>query len=255
LIAYKNVLEAIANVGGESNNANERVQLKPLPMPTVVFIDDDGGESLWETTVPIFTEADIPLTIAVGKDSDIMSDLSALRTWLAGAGHDMVQHSLGNDQDLSEKTYSQLVSWIEAEQAWFYYNGFNVSNIVYGGSQWSERMLRVIQRYYNCGCTIPNSALGISYGYNNPGTSRYKLARYAVSNWTSESGHSLQNCKDIFDEFLATGQNGIIIFYSHSYQLIDNADRVQILEDFIDYVKDARDRGDCVISTLSAVFG
>ena len=258
LIAYKNVLlafESISENGGESNNAVERAQLKPLSMPTVVFVDDDGSSSLWDTTVPIFETAGIPLTIAVGKDSDIMSDLSTLRTWLSTAGHDMVQHSLGSDQDLSAKTYTELISWIESEQAFFYNNGFVVSNIVYGGSQWSEQMLRVIERYYNSGCTIPNSQMGISYGYNLPGTSRYKLARYAVSNWTSTSGHSLQNCKDIFDEFLATGQNGIIIFYSHSYQLVDNPDRVQILTDFIDYVKTAQTNGDCAITTLSAVFG
>lgn len=258
LIAYKNILQSLDAIGentGESNNEQDRVKLKPLATPTVVFIDDDGSSSLWDTTVPIFETAGVPLTIAVGKDSDIMADLPTLRTWLETAGHDMVQHSLGSDQDLSAKTYTELISWIESEQAFFYNNGFVVSNIVYGGSQWSEQMLRVIERYYNCGCTMPNSQMGISYGYNLPGTSRYKLARYAVSNWTSTSGHSLQDCKDIFDEFLATGQNGIIIFYSHSYQLVDNPDRVQILTDFIDYVKAAQSRGDCVITTLSAVFG
>lgn len=258
LVAYKNVLLALDSIskgGGELNNAVERVQLKPLSAPTVVFIDDDGTDSLWDTTVPIFEEAGVPLTIAVGKDSAIMSDLETLRTWLSSADHDMVQHSLGSDQDLSAKTYAELVAWIEAEQAFFYNNGFVVTNLVYGGANWSEQMIRVVERYYNCGCTIPNWQLGINYGYNLPGTSRYKLARYAVSNWTSSSGHSLQDCKDIFDEFLATGQNGIIIFYSHSYQLVDNPDRVQILTDFIDYVKAAQTRGDCTISTLSAVFG
>ena len=258
LVAYKNVLLALGSIskgGGESNNAVERVQLKPLSAPTVVFIDDDGTDSLWDTTVPIFEEAGMPLTIAVGKDSAIMSDLETLRTWLSSADHDMVQHSLGSDQDLSAKTYAELISWIESEQAFFYNNGFVVTNLVYGGANWSEQMIRVVEKYYNCGCTIPNWQLGISYGYNLPGTSRYKLARYAVSNWTSTSGHSLQDCKDIFDEFLATGQNGLIIFYSHSYQLVDNPDRVQILTDFIDYVKAAQTRGDCTISTLSAVFG
>ena len=258
LIAYKNILlafDSMSENSGESNNAVERAQLKPLPMPTVVFVDDDGSDSLWDTTAPIFETAGIPLTIAVGKDSDIMSDLSTLRTWLSTDGHDMVQHSLGTDQDLSAKTYAELVAWIEAEQAFFYNNGFVVTNIVYGGSQWSEQMLRVIERYYNSGCTIPNSQMGISYGYNNPGISRYKLARYAVSNWTSTSGHSLQDCKDIFDEFLATGQNGLIIFYSHSYQLVDNPDRVQILTDFLSYVKASATNGDCVITTLSDVFG
>jgi len=255
--AYKNIIQSLDALGNNvvSNNADERAQLKPLVSPTVVFVDDDGSSSLWDTTVPIFETAGIPLTIAVGKDSDIMSDLSTLRTWLSTAGHDMVQHSLGSDQDLSAKTYAELIAWIESEQAFFYNNGFVVSNIVYGGSQWSDQMIRVIERYYNCGCTIPNSQMGIRYGYNLPGTSRYKLSRYAVSNWTSTSGHSLQNCKDIFDEFLATGQNGIIIFYSHSYQLVDNPDRVQILTDFIDYVKAAQTRGECTISTLSAVFG
>ena len=258
LVAYKNVLLALDSIskgGGESNNAVERAQLKPLSAPTVVFIDDDGTDSLWDTTVPIFEEAGVPLTIAVGKDSAIMSDLETLRTWLSSTDHDMVQHSLGSDQDLSTKTYAELISWIESEQAFFYNNGFIVTNLVYGGKNWSEQMIRVVEKYYNCGCTIPNWQLGIDYGYNLPGTSRYKLARYAVSNWTSSSGHSLQDCKDIFDEFLATGQNGIIIFYSHSYQLVDNPDRVQILTDFIDYVKAAQTRGDCTISTLSAVFG
>ena len=258
LIAYKNVilaLDSIAKSGGESNNAVEKTQLKPLPMPTVVFIDDDGSDSLWETTVPIFESAGVPLTIAVGKDSAIMSDLATLRTWLATEGHDMVQHSLGSDQDLSAKTYAELIEWIESEQAFFYNNGFLVTNLVYGGANWSEQMIRVIEKYYNCGCTIPNWQLGITYGYNLPGTSRYKLARYAVSNWTSTSGHSLQDCKDIFDEFIATGQNGLIVFYSHSYQLVDNPDRVQIITDFLDYVKASQANGACTITTLSAIFG
>ena len=222
-IDIKNCTDELANLLGTRN-------LGALDKGYICLVADDGYANVSAVTFPIVREKNIPVTLALWTDSEIITDsslLSELRTMINTYGVGICQHGAGHFTDYSPR---ELYDYLATEKSKWNELSLDVKGVAYPNHSRNARVRTVCGALYNV-CCCGGSIVPMVYNYNTNGARSNIFDLYRISLY-STSETNLKNACDF-----AKSNNKLVIIFWHDNDIYGVNAQIDKLKNVIDYAK------------------
>lgn len=220
----------ITNCTDEMANLLSYRNLGALDKGYICLVADDGYANVSNVTFPISKEKNIPITLALWTDSEVVTNptlLAELRTMIANNNIGICQHGAGHFTDYSPKgLYNYLISekdkWVNLS--------LNVAGVAYPNHSRNEQVRTICGALYGV-CCSGGSTLPMVYSHNTNGARSNIFDLYRISLYSTTENYLKSAC-----DFANSNKKLVIIFW-HDNDIYGDDDQINKLKNVIDYAK------------------
>ena len=222
-IDVTNCTDEMANLLGCRN-------LGALDKGYICLVADDGYAKVSNVTFPIAKEKNIPITLALWTDSEVVTNptlLAELRTMIANNNIGICQHGAGHFTDYSPKgLYNYLISekdkWVNLS--------LNVAGVAYPNHSRNEQVRTICGALYGV-CCSGGSTRPMVYLHDTNGARSNIFDLYRISLYSKTESYLKDAC-----DFANSNKKLVIIFW-HDSDIYGDDDQINKLKNVIDYAK------------------
>lgn len=222
-INITNCTDEMANLLGHRN-------LGALDKGYICLVADDGYAKVSNVTFPIAKEKNIPITLALWTDSEVVTNptlLAELRTMIANNNIGICQHGVGHFTDYSPK---ELYNYLISEKDKWGNLSLNVAGVAYPNHSRNEQVRTICGALYGVCCSGgPTRPMVYSHDTNGARSNIFDLYRISLY---SENENYLKGACDF-----ANSNKKLVIIFWHDSDIYGDADQINKLKNVIDYAK------------------
>lgn len=222
-INITNCTDEMANLLGHRN-------LGALDKGYICLVADDGYAKVSNVTFPIAKEKNIPITLALWTDSEVVTNptlLAELRTMIANNNIGICQHGVGHFTDYSPK---ELYNYLISEKDKWVNLSLNVAGVAYPNHSRNEQVRTICGALYGVCCSGgPTRPMVYSHDTNGARSNIFDLYRISLY---SENENYLKGACDF-----ANSNKKLVIIFWHDSDIYGDADQINKLKNVIDYAK------------------
>lgn len=222
-INITNCTDEMANLLGHRN-------LGALDKGYICLVADDGYAKVSNVTFPIAKEKNIPITLALWTDSEVVTNptlLAELRTMIANNNIGICQHGVGRFTDYSPK---ELYNYLISEKDKWVNLSLNVAGVAYPNHSRNEQVRTICGALYGVCCSGgPTRPMVYSHDTNGARSNIFDLYRISLY---SENENYLKGACDF-----ANSNKKLVIIFWHDSDIYGDADQINKLKNVIDYAK------------------
>lgn len=223
IIDMTNCTNEMANLLGHRN-------LGALDKGYICLVADDGYAKVSNVTFPIAKEKNIPITLALWTDSEVVTNptlLAELRTMIANNNIGICQHGVGRFTDYSPKgLYNYLISekdkWVNLS--------LNVAGVAYPNHSRNEQVRTICGALYGV-CCSGGQTRPMVYLHDTNGARSNIFDLYRISLYSNTENYLKGAC-----DFANSNKKLVIIFW-HDSDIYGDDDQINKLKNVIDYAK------------------
>lgn len=222
-INITNCTDEMANLLGHRN-------LGALDKGYICLVADDGYAKVSNVTFPIAKEKNIPITLALWTDSEVVTNptlLAELRTMIANNNIGICQHGVGHFTDYSPK---ELYNYLISEKDKWVNLSLNVAGVAYPNHSRNEQVRTICGALYGVCCSGgPTRPMVYSHDTNGARSNIFDLYRISLY---SENENYLKGACDF-----ANSNKKLVIIFWHDSDIYGDDDQINKLKNVIDYAK------------------
>lgn len=222
-IDITNCTDEMANLLGYRN-------LGALDKGYICLVADDGYAKVSNVTFPIAKEKNIPITLALWTDSEVVTNptlLAELRTMIANNNIGICQHGVGRFTDYSPK---ELYNYLISEKDKWVNLSLNVAGVAYPNHSRNEQVRTICGALYGVCCSGgPTRPMVYSHDTNGARSNIFDLYRISLY---SENENYLKGACDF-----ANSNKKLVIIFWHDSDIYGDDDQINKLKNVIDYAK------------------
>lgn len=222
-INITNCTDEMANLLGHRN-------LGALDKGYICLVADDGYAKVSNVTFPIAKEKNIPITLALWTDSEVVTNptlLAELRTMIANNNIGICQHGVGRFTDYSPK---ELYNYLISEKDKWVNLSLNVAGVAYPNHGRNEQVRTICGALYGVCCSGgPTRPMVYSHDTNGARSNIFDLYRISLY---SENENYLKGACDF-----ANSNKKLVIIFWHDSDIYGDDDQINKLKNVIDYAK------------------
>lgn len=223
IINITNCTDEMARLLGHRN-------LGALDKGYICLVADDGYAKVSNVTFPIAKEKNIPVTLALWTDSEVVTNptlLAELRTMITNNNIGICQHGAGRFTDYSpEELYNYLISekdkWVNLS--------LNVAGVAYPNHSRNEQVRTICGALYGV-CCCGGQTRPMVYSHDTNGARSNIFDLYRISLYSNTENYLKGAC-----DFANSNKKLVIIFW-HDSDIYGDADQINKLKNVIDYAK------------------
>lgn len=220
----------ITNCTDEMANLLGRRNLGALDKGYICLVADDGYAKVSNVTFPIAKEKNIPITLALWTDSEVVTNptlLAELRTMIANNNIGICQHGVGRFTDYSPK---ELYNYLISEKDKWVNLSLNVAGVAYPNHSRNEQVRTICGALYGVCCSGgPTRPMVYSHDTNGARSNIFDLYRISLY---SENENYLKGACDF-----ANSNKKLVIIFWHDSDIYGDDDQINKLKNVIDYAK------------------
>lgn len=222
-IDITNCTDEMANLLGYRN-------LGALDKGYICLVADDGYAKVSNVTFPIAKEKNIPITLALWTDSEVVTNptlLAELRAMIANNNIGICQHGVGHFTDYSPK---ELCNYLISEKDKWLNLSLNVAGVAYPNHSRNEQVRTICGALYGV-CCSGGSTIPMVYSHNTNGARSNIFDLYRISLYSKTENYLKGAC-----DFANSNKKLVIIFW-HDSDIYGDNDQINKLKNVIDYAK------------------
>lgn len=220
----------ITNCTDEMANLLGRRNLGALDKGYICLVADDGYAKVSNVTFPIAKEKNIPITLALWTDSEVVTNptlLAELRTMIANNNIGICQHGVGRFTDYSPK---ELYNYLISEKDKWVNLSLNVAGVAYPNHGRNEQVRTICGALYGVCCSGgPTRPMVYSHDTNGARSNIFDLYRISLY---SENENYLKGACDF-----ANSNKKLVIIFWHDSDIYGDDNQINKLKNVIDYAK------------------
>ena len=220
----------ITNCTDEMANLLGRRNLGALDKGYICLVADDGYAKVSNVTFPIAKEKNIPITLALWTDSEVVTNptlLAELRTMIANNNIGICQHGVGRFTDYSPK---ELYNYLISEKDKWVNLSLNVAGVAYPNHGRNEQVRTICGALYGVCCSGgPTRPMVYSHDTNGARSNIFDLYRISLY---SENENYLKGACDF-----ANSNKKLVIIFWHDSDIDGDDNQINKLKNVIDYAK------------------
>ena len=220
----------ITNCTDEMANLLGRRNLGALDKGYICLVADDGYAKVSNVTFPIAKEKNIPITLALWTDSEVVTNptlLAELRTMIANNNIGICQHGVGRFTDYSPK---ELYNYLISEKDKWVNLSLNVAGVAYPNHSRNEQVRTICGALYDV-CCCGGQTRPMVYSHDTNGARSNIFDLYRISLYSNTENYLKGAC-----DFANSNKKLVIIFW-HDSDIYGDADQINKLKNVIDYAK------------------